>query len=321
MATRVGLGKACILMQDTAINQDIRALIPLKDQAIDRRFLLYWLQSSSDEIVAAGTGATVQGVTLPFIKGLQFPSISVEQQKRIVAVLDQAFAALHRARANAEANLSDVDSLQTATVEGQFAGRESWPKEPLGARVRFIDYRGRTPEKTESGVPLLTAKNVRMGYVKDEPREFIAREAYASWMTRGIPKRGDVLFTTEAPLANVAQVETDEPVALAQRLITMQAPAGKIDSRFLKWSLMSPQMQADITEKGTGATVTGIKASLLKLIPLYVPDLDRQAQIVEVCEATFLFREKLRNEIEAKLTDLAALRQSLLQAAFSGQLT
>ncbi len=84
---------------------------------------------------------------------------------------------------------------------------------------------------------------------------------------------------------------------------------------------MSPQMQADITEKGTGATVTGIKASLLKLIPLYVPDLDRQAQIVEVCEATFLFREKLRNEIEAKLTDLAALRQSLLQAAFSGQLT
>ena len=140
-------------------------------------------------------------------------------------------------------------------------------------------------------------------------------------MTRGIPKRGDVLFTTEAPLANVAQIETDEPVALAQRLITMQAPAGKIDPRFLKWSLLSPQMQADIKEKGTGATVTGIKAKLLKEIPLYVPDATRQKLVAGTCEAAFHACANLRKEIEAKLADITVLRQSLLQAAFSGQLT
>ena len=255
------------------------------------------------------------------VSGLSIPLPSLGEQKRIVAKLDQAFAALDRARTNAEANLADVDVLQSSVIEHQFNDRERWSKESLGARVRFIDYRGRTPEKTETGVPLLTAKNVRMGYLREDPREFIATESYASWMTRGIPKRGDVLFTTEAPLANVAQLETDEPVALAQRLITMQAPSGEIDPRFLKWSLMSPQMQADIKEKGTGATVTGIKAKLLKEIPLHVPGLDRQRQIAEICDIAFHACAKLRREIETKLADLAALRQSLLQAAFSGQLS
>ena len=287
-------------------------------------YLFYYLsrdefRKTGERVMSGAVGH--KRVPRDFFEDLEVPLPPLDEQKRIVAKLDQAFAALNRARANAEANQADADSLQVSMVENQFADRENWSKEPLGARVRFIDYRGRTPEKAESGVLLLTAKNVRMGYIRAEPREFIAEEAYASWMTRGIPRRGDVLFTTEAPLANVAQVETDEPIALAQRLIAMQSPAGKIDSRFLKWSLMSPQMQSDIKQKGTGATVTGIKAQLLKVVPLYTPNLRRQQQIADACESAFLACAMLRNKIEMKLADMAALRQSLLQAAFSGQLS
>ena len=298
-----------------------RGLAAIRNGAgVDRDYLWYalsWLQPK----IAGNDGAVFPSINKSQIEALEIPLPPLDEQKCIVAKLDQAFAALGRVRENAETNLADADRLYLSVVEGQFAGREKWSREPLGARVRFIDYRGCTPKKTESGVLLLTAKNVRMGYVQEEPREFIATEAYASWMTRGIPKRGDVLFTTEAPLANVAQIETDEPVALAQRLITMQTPAGKIDPRFLKWSLMSPQMQADIKEKGTGATVTGIKAKLLKEIPLYVPDAYRQKLVAGTCEAAFHACAKLRKEIGAKLADITALRQSLLQAAFSGQLT
>lgn len=108
MASRVGLGKASILKQDTAINQDIRALLPKKPDAIDRRFVLYWLQSVAETIISGSSGATAQGIKLPFIKGLPFPAIPLEEQTRIVAVLDQAFAALDRARAHAEANLAEL---------------------------------------------------------------------------------------------------------------------------------------------------------------------------------------------------------------------
>ena len=83
--------------------------------------------------------------------------------------------------------------------------------------------------------------------------------------TRGIPKKGDVLFTTEAPLANVAQLDTDEKVVFAQRIITMQPDRSILGADFLKYMLMSQPLQKIIHDKGTGATATGIKASAGKL--------------------------------------------------------
>ena len=70
IATRVGLGKVCRLKRDTAINQDLRGLLPKGDCPLDRKYLFYWYKSISENVVAAGTGATVQGVKLPFLKWL-----------------------------------------------------------------------------------------------------------------------------------------------------------------------------------------------------------------------------------------------------------
>src|SRR5205807_2669232 len=64
----------------------------------------------------------------------------------------------------------------------------NWPEMELGEVCRFVDYRGKTPEKTTSGIPLITAKNVRDGFIDPEPREYIAEADYDSWMTRGIPQ-------------------------------------------------------------------------------------------------------------------------------------
>jgi type I restriction enzyme S subunit len=256
------------------------------------------------------------------ISDIDVPLPPLDEQKRIVAVLDQAFAAIDRARADAEANLADAQVLFTAFVTSKFSKRNEWPNEELGCRVHFVDYRGKTPPKSESGIRLITAKNVRMGFVKEDPREFVPESAYKEWMTRGIPKVGDVLFTTEAPLANVAQLETDERVVIGQRLITMQTKHDEIDSGFLKWSLISSQMQSDIHSRGTGATVLGIKASLLKKILLYVPkSIELQKRIASDCEAAFATKTQLEKQYSAKLADLARLRQTLLQKAFSGELT
>lgn len=67
-----------------------------------------------------------------------------------------------------------------------------WGYERLGNLAKFIDYRGRTPPKTKSGVPLITAKNVRFGFIDREPREFITDAEYVKWMTRGFPRIGDI---------------------------------------------------------------------------------------------------------------------------------
>lgn len=191
----------------------------------------------------------------------------------------------------------------------------------IGEQIRFIDYRGKTPEKTVSGLRLITAKNVKMGYLQREPMEFVAPDSYDGWMTRGIPKIGDVLFTTEAPLANVAQLDTDDKVVFAQRIIIMQTDAAKLDSTFLKYLLLSQPVQQRIHAKGTGATVQGIKASLLKTIEISFPNtIAEQQQIVTKLDALRDETQRLESIYQQKLAALDELKKSLLHQAFTGQL-
>ena len=111
-----------------------------------------------------------------------------------------------------------------------------WTEHPPEDVVdKFIDYRGKTPKKTLSDVPLITAKIVKGGFIQ-EPEEFIANEDYDAWMRRGFPKLGDVVLTTEAPLGAVAQINTDKRVALA-RIFHKQK--GQNHYNLLKFSYLS----------------------------------------------------------------------------------
>ncbi len=201
--------------------------------------------------------------------------------------------------------------------EYPFAPLEGWQWERLGNLTKFIDYRGHTPPKTSSGVRLITAKNVRMGHVNIEPQEYISEETYKKWMVRGFPRYGDVLFTTEAPLANVAQLLFHEKIALAQRVINLQSFAD-LDSTYLKLSLMSPLLQDAISDKSSGMTATGIKASRLKLILIPLPPLAEQRRIVARVEQLM----GLCDELEAGLREAQAAAERLsegLCAAVVGQ--
>ena len=144
----------------------------------------------------------------------------------------------------------------------------------------IIDYRGKTPEKTTSGIPLITAKVIKGGRI-ETPDEFIAPEAYNEWMRRGIPKAGDVVITTEAPLGEVAQLPKGK-VALAQRVITLCGKSNAVDNTYLKYLLLSRPFQEDLQARATGTTVIGIKQSVLRKIELSFPDLSRQKAIAHV---------------------------------------
>ena len=82
-----------------------------------------------------------------------------------------------------------------------------WTTLPLeDCMSAIIDYCGKSPEKTTFGVPLVTAKIVKGGRI-EKPEEFIAEADFDDWMRRGMPKPGDIVMTTEAPLGEVAQLD------------------------------------------------------------------------------------------------------------------
>ena len=201
---------------------------------------------------------------------------------------------------------------------------ESWCWVRLGTISEFIDYRGKTPIKTESGVRLITAKNVKDGYISITPEEFINPNNYEDWMTRGIPNKGDILFTTEAPLGNTAIVDLEERFALAQRIIAIQL-LGSSASKFLMYYLQSSELRKLLREKSTGTTVLGIKASKLREILVPLPPITEQHRIVERVDRLLPEIDKLKND-ESKLDTLQKsfpkkMKDSVLQYAIQGKLT
>jgi len=159
-----------------------------------------------------------------------------------------------------------------------------WPVLPLvDCLDALIDYRGKTPEKTDSGIPLITAKIIKAGRIQT-PTEFIAVDNYDAWMRRGIPQSGDVVLTVEAPLGEVAQLGP-EKVALAQRVVTLRGKAGLLDSTYLLYLLQTEEIQDQLKARATGTTVLGIKQSELRKVPIKVPPLTLQREAANTLKA------------------------------------
>ena len=263
MSVRAPVGPTNFATEKICIGRGLAAIRAGKD--VDKDYLFHFFKDFEKKLVG-NAGAVFSSINKKQIENIVVPLPSLPEQRRIVAILDKAFAAIDKAKKNTQKNLQNAKELFESHLQIVFSNQgDDWVEATIGEVIRFIDYRGKTPVKTSSGIRLITAKNVKMGYLQETPMEFIAASNYKSWMTRGIPQKGDVLFTTEAPLANVAQLDTDKKVAFAQRIIIMQPEKTRIDCTFLKYLLLSEPVQQLIRSKGTGATVQGIKASLLKL--------------------------------------------------------
>jgi type I restriction enzyme S subunit len=150
---------------------------------------------------------------------------------------------------------------------------------------KLIDYRGKTPPKTKSGVRLVTAKIVKGGRIVDENNEYIASDYYDAWMRRGLPQKGDVLITTEAPLGEVAQIKTNEKIALAQRIILLRGKANIINQNYYFHTLRSDFVQSELSKRSQGVTVTGIKQSELLKVQIPVFSLVIQQKIASILSA------------------------------------
>ena len=144
----------------------------------------------------------------------------------------------------------------------------------------IIDYRGKTPRKTLSGVPLITARIVKDGRIMT-PTEFIASKSYDSWMNRGLPEPGDVVMTTEAPLGEIAQINSCK-VALGQRLITLRGKPDLLNNTYLKFAMQAAFVQNQLKARSTGTTVLGISQRELRKVEIPLPPLPEQRRIAHI---------------------------------------
>ena len=176
----------------------------------------------------------------------------------------------------------------------------------------YVDYRGKTPTKTENGIFLVTAKNVKDGFIDYETsKEYISENAYEEVMRRGKPEIGDVLITTEAPCGNVAQINKAD-IALAQRIIKYRGHIGVVDNTYLKYYLLSPEFQKILNAKSSGGTVQGIKGSILHQQKIIYPNYEEQKKIGQHMDSL----DHLITLHQRKCDEVKSLKKYMLQKMF-----
>ena len=298
------------------VNQRVAIVRSKKTESLSYLKYVFSGDYLSKLLLEAG-GAAQPNLSPKDLTNMEIPLPPLAEQKRIAAILDKADA-IRRKRQQA-IQLAD-DFLRAVFLEmfGDLVttdGYEKSRKYKIKDLVDYIDYRGKTPEKSDSGIPLITAKNVKKGFIDHEPREFIPEDNYEAWMTRGHPLENDVLFTTEAPLGNVALLGKYEKVVVGQRLIALRSK-GRLTHEYLMYLLLHPFIQGLIQNRSSGSTVKGIRTKELYDIELPVPDKESQEKFSEIYWA--LNSLSLKEHISASLTNDSF--ESLSQKAFSGQL-
>lgn len=198
--------------------------------------------------------------------------------------------------------------------------KKDWIKRPLLSNIeKIIDYRGRTPKKlglnwSDTGYLALSALNVKNGYIDfNVDGNYGNQELYDRWMGDKHLHKGQVVFTTEAPMGNVAQIPNDDLYILSQRTIAFEVKHDLIREDFLATLLRSPKLFNELTSLSSGGTAKGVSQKSLSNLKVCVP-----ASLEEQSAIGSLFRtlDDLLASYKDNLANYQALKTTMLSKMF-----
>jgi type I restriction enzyme, S subunit len=243
----------------------------------------------------------------------------IRAKRRLIALLnEQKQAIIHRAVTR---GLDPDVPLKPSGVEWLGEIPAHWEARAfVRCVVERADYRGATPTKTESGAFLVTARNIRQGWIDYEvSKEYVSEDQYEYIMRRGLPKCNDLLLTTEAPLGNVALIDRED-IALAQRVIRFRLDESVLLPQFAMYSMSSRYFQDQLLCRATGSTALGIKASKLPQLQIVLPPVDEQRHLLtKIADETATLTEAMKRTGE-EIDLIREYRTRLIADVVTGKL-
>lgn len=301
---------------------------------IDHRFVFYWLftQEFMGRMERLQKGASYPAVTDGDLKSQEISFPPLHEQRRIVRILDEVFAAIAAAQTKAEKNLQNARDLFVAG----FVGLASPAKEPRWARTTVAEVAAikkgsiRTgpfgsqllhSEFVEEGIAVLGIDNVVANEFRWGKNRFITPEKYQR-LERYRVYPGDVLITIMGTCGRCAIVPDDIPISInSKHLCCITLDLGKCLPGYLhSYFLYHPLAQEFLAKHAKGAIMAGLNMGLIQKLPVLLPPLKRQVEIVAALDSLHAETQRLTSLYSRKLAALAELKQSLLHQAFSGEL-
>lgn len=322
------VGRACIIPDTgqkmiTAVDCSI---VRVRDAAIDPQFLVYYTQTHDylRAVEVRCSGTTRRRISRKNLGNVPVPTPPLEEQKRIVAVLDQAFAALDRARAHAETNLADARNLFESSVDSLLCSRHGWRSGkfreivgnvftgPFGSLLHKSDY-------IEGGIPVINPSNIVNGIIEPDWKKSVSSEAAARLVSYKL-SAGDLVIGRRGEMGRCAPVLPHMDGWLCGTGSFIIRPRPNVSSEFVSHLMRTPTMVAALTGLATGATMPNLSNEAIAEMGFELPAHDEQLTLLDTIKGLEGSVRRLQSCFAGKIADLASLRQSILQKAFSAQL-
>ena len=308
---------------EACANQSVVGILPSKRHF--PKYLYYYLILIRQKVLKDASGAAQPGVNQKYVKNIQIPIPPIDEQKRIVAKLDECFEAIDKARANVEKNLNNAKELFQSQLNQSFRQPgDGWIENQITNLIeqnRIITYGViKLGEEESNGIPCLRTSNVRWLYINSGNVKRIL-PSLSDKYSRTILKGGEVLVNVRGTLGGVAVVtEKMKGWNVSREVAVVPIDKNIINPFYLAYWIGTDFSQKWLGGVKKGAAYVGINIKDLRELPVRAPILDEQVNIVNEIKSIQLKTNILESNYQQELDALDELKKSILQKAFNGEL-
>ena len=321
LSSRAPIGHLAINTVPMATNQGCKGLVP--GPRVACKFLYHYLSSIVETLDGLGTGATFRELSGSKLKEVGLPLPPLPEQRRIVAILDEAFEAIAKAKANTERNLDNAREVFESHLTMVFSTRRAgWSDRVLHSlcqRITVGHVGSMAARYKPSGIPFLRSQNVRPFSISMDNMVFIDDAFHAS-LSKSTLLPGDVAIVRTGYPGTAAVIPSSLGVANCSDLVLVR-PGPEIAADFLAAFFNSSFGKGLVSGKLVGAAQKHFNVGAAKAVVLHLPPLTEQRKIMAAVMALRAEIDHLESLLEFKLTALDEIKQSLLHQAFTGTLT
>ena len=298
------------------LNQRVGKFIPKPN--LNKSFLYNYLITKVEESLAISAGAAQPNLSTEQIKNFSIPLPPLPEQQRIVSILDRAFAAINKAKANAAQNLMNAKELFESYLQQVFENKgEDWEEKRLG-ELSFVKSGGTPsrakPEYWEGNIAWYSSGELNNMYTKT-PERHINELAIENSNAKIFPKGSLLIGMYDTAALKMSIIDRD---ATFNQAISGVKPNKNIDLRFILHSINS--IKPELLNLRRGVRQKNLSLQKIKQIPISLPSLQEQQHIVSKLEALQKETKHLEEIYTKKIADLEDLKKSVLQKAFRGEL-
>lgn len=295
------------------------------EEYVTKEFLFKLLEWDVEKIKKDhGTGTTMIHVGKGSMEERELPVPPLEEQKRIVEILDEAFAAIDKAKANVEKNLQNAKELFEGYLHNVFNYEsKDYEKVTLSELASDItDGDHLPPPKASSGIPFITISNInkKTNRIDFSDTFKVPKEYFQRIKNNRKPRKGDVLYTVTGSFGIPVIIDFDKEFCF-QRHIGLIRPKKEISCKWLYYWILSPQSFKQASESATGTAQKTVSLKSLRSFLLPKISLKEQELTVKTLDTLHAETEKLKSIYEQKLNDLEELKKSIFRKSFTGELT